>query len=272
MSFSTHASSPASLRSLTLKIGFALAVIATCWLGQATAEPLDLNNAEPRGLVVAFEVSPREVPDRINTTYTRDFPANLEPGDRDGEIRVVIAAQIIEQYLFGAEDPVPGSFSDFVWTFDIETGHVISATVRGRVSRKLDWGIVTTHAKADIEVEMGTARTAGFNTPTRILGQLFFRHCTVRTRRGCTLVEATPFDPTTGYVNAIGGMWVHSYAMNLYSFSPLGEAVFRELNPPVEAQMAMDETPAEEFSQTDLSLPLGRPADNREDLRPGELN
>lgn len=218
----------------------ALIFLSTIALGRASAEPLDLFNPRARELVVSFEISPREIPNQIDTIYTQDFPARLEPGARDGEVRVVIDAQIIERHLLRSENPVAGSFSDFIWTFDVETGHVVSASLEGQVVRKLDWGIVTTEVHADIEVEMGTARVAGFRAPLRILGQLFFRHCTALNNRKCTLVEATPLDPATGHVNAIGGMWVHSYVMNLFSFSPLGEAVFRELDSTSETHLAVD--------------------------------
>jgi hypothetical protein len=217
----------------SLPLMLQLSILMSLESGDARAKSLDLSNTMRRNLTVAFEVSPREAPAQINTTYTRELPASLEPGERDGEVRVVIAGEIVERFLFGNQSPVPGSFSDFVWNFDVETGHVLSATMRGRVLRKLDWGIAKSQASAEIQVDMSTARVAGFRNPRRILGQLFFRHCDAP-KKQCTLVEASPLDPKTGHVNAVGGMRVHSYVMNLMSFSPLGEAVFLEVDATLE--------------------------------------
>ncbi len=240
--------------------------------GTASARPLDLYNTEPRSLIVAFEVSPRDAPSQIDTEYSRELPAYLEPGSRAGEVRVSIAAEMIERYLLPGENPVPGSFSDFVWTFDIETGHVVSATLTGRVTRRLDWGFTTTRASADIEVDMGTARVAGFKPATRLLGQLFFKHCESPKKRKCTLVEATPFDANTGYVNAVGRIRIRSYIMNLLSFSPLGEARFLEADEPLETHAAVGDPTAQEIREFGPDLPLDKAENGREDLRPSDLN
>ncbi len=150
----------------------------------------------------------------------------------------MIPAATVEAYLLGDQKPIPNTFSDFVWTFDTETGHVVSAHLRGRVTPELDWGFMTSHTEADIEVEMGTARVGGFKKPRRILGQLVFSYCTRPEDKNCQLVETTPFDPSTGYVNAVGKVWVHSSILDLWNFSPMGEAIFREIEPKVEELLA----------------------------------
>lgn len=195
------------------------------------AEPLNLLDARPREVVVSFEISPREVPAQLKTTYSRGFRAFVEPGLRESEMRVVVPAHTVEAHLLGGQNPIPQSFSDFVWTFDIETGHVISASLSGRVTPELNWGFVTGHTRAEIEIEMGTARIGGFKRPLRVLGQLVFRYCSEPEDAGCQLVEAMPLDPETGYVNAVGQVWVHSPILDLFNFSPMGEAIFLELDP-----------------------------------------
>jgi hypothetical protein len=191
---------------------------------------LNLFDPRPREIVVSFEVSPREVPAQLRTVYSPGFRAFVEPGLRESELRVVVPAHTVEEFLLGDQNPIPKSFSDFVWTFDIETGHVISARLSGRVTPRLDWGFVTNETRADIEIEMGTARIGGFKRPLRVLGQLVFRYCSKPESSRCRIVEAVPFDRTTGYVNAVGKVWVHSPILDLWNFSPMGEAIFLEVD------------------------------------------
>lgn len=196
---------------------------------------LDLFDSTPRKVAVMFEVSPREVPGQVNVQFSREFVATLEPGLRPSEVRVVIPAQTVEEHLLGAQKPIPNSFSDFVWTFDVETGHVISAAMNGRVTPELDWGFMTSHIEADIEIEMGTARIGGFRAPRHVLGQVIFSYCTDAEDEDCSVVETLPFDRTTGYVNAVGRVWVHSSFKDVFNFSPMGEAIFREVVVPAHA-------------------------------------
>jgi hypothetical protein len=201
----------------------------------ASFAALDLFDSTPRKVAVMFEVSPREVPGQVNVQFSREFVATLEPGLRPSEVRVVIPAQTVEEHLLGAQKPIPNSFSDFVWTFDVETGHVISAAMNGRVTPELDWGFMTSHTEVDIEIEMGTARIGGFRAPRHVLGQLIFSYCTDAEDEDCRVVETLPFDRTTGYVNAVGRVWVHSSFKDVFNFSPMGEAIFREVVVPAHA-------------------------------------
>jgi hypothetical protein len=194
------------------------------------AEPLTLSVARPREVVVRFEVSPREAPAQLKTTYSQGFRAFVEPGLDVSQMRIVIPSHTVEAFLLGDQNPIPKSFSDFVWTFDTETGHVVSARLSGRVTPQLDWGLVNSETQADIEIEMGTARIGGFKRPLRLLGQLVFRFCNQPDDSSCQLVEAMPLDRSTGYVNAVGEVWVRSPILDLWNFSPMGEAIFRELD------------------------------------------
>ena len=206
----------------------------------ASFAALDLFDSTPREVAVMFEVSPREVPGQVNVHFSREFVATLEPGVRPSEVRVVIPAETVEEHLLGAQKPIPNSFSDFVWTFDVETGHVISAAMNGRVTPELDWGFMTSHTEVDIEIEMGTARIGGFRKPRHVLGQLIFSYCTDAEDEGCRLVETLPFDRTTGYVNAVGRVWVQSSFKDVFNFSPMGEAIFREVVLPAHSAATTD--------------------------------
>ncbi len=204
-------------------------LIQLLWLGPANAEPLDLGDRQPRPVLVRFEVSPRELPQQTGSTYTPSLPAMLTPGVREGEAQVTVAGSLVEEHLMDRQNPVVGSFSDFVWTFDIETGHVLSAHFAGTVVRHLRWGFMTTRTLADIDVEMHTARDSGFRSPVNLLGQLFFRHCSDDHDAGCTIVRSRSYDSETGYVNAGGIVGIKSSVMKLRGFSPLGEAIFSEV-------------------------------------------
>ena len=156
------------------------------------AEPVDLLDATPRWIQVEFEVSPRQLPAQTDFIYTESYPARIEPGERSGEVRVIVPGNVVEEHLLAEENPIPGSFSDFVWTFDAGSGHVLSATLSGRVTRIVRWGLVRSQASAEINVDMGTGKSAGFRSATRLLGQLLFQHCSDLADHDCTLVEARP--------------------------------------------------------------------------------
>jgi len=134
-----------------------------------SSAPMDLSNAEPRRVAVRFEVSPAEHPGRTDSVYTPPLAAWLEPEQRAARLRVTIPGPTVEAHLVAGHEPVPGSFSDFVWSFDPATGHVHSATVHGRVVRTLDWGLARTRARARLRFRMDTLGTAGFRAPHRVL-------------------------------------------------------------------------------------------------------
>ena len=54
-------------------------------------------------------------------------------------------------------DPVPGSFGDYVWTFDAATGEVLSAAFQGRLWQPADFGVFQTRAR-DADRSAGSAR------------------------------------------------------------------------------------------------------------------
>ncbi|UCE87357.1 MAG: hypothetical protein JSU66_06450 [Deltaproteobacteria bacterium] len=208
----------------------------------AVTEALDLGNSQPRWIEVEFEVSPRDRPGQLDAIYTEPLPARLEPGAAERQRRVVISRDIVEQRLFGAERPVAGSFSDFVWTFDADTGHVESAVVSGKLTPTVGWGLFSKRITADIRVHMTTRTRAGFSGPRRRFGALIFEYCSEPDAPACTLIGAARYEPTSGYVNAVGELVAHSAGLRTRSFSPLGEARFSERPRPavLSASQALD--------------------------------
>ena len=207
-------------------LGLLLSVAGT---GAASAEPLDLRNARPRDLMVAFEVSPTEQPDALGSVYSPPLPASLEPGFVPAQRRVRVPAAAMEQ-LLAHFAPVPGSFSDYVWTFDAETGEVLSAGFQGLLSQAVELGFAVAHVETRIEVHVGTHDPVAFRAPRTQLGQIVVSVCEPGESEGCTLMRPVPLDPRTGYVNAVGTIRARALGgLGALTFAPLGEAIFSEL-------------------------------------------
>jgi hypothetical protein len=210
---------------------------AICGLGLASllhsptagASPLDLSNPTPRWIAVAFEVSPPDQPARRQTRYTRRLPAQLEPGPLPGELRIRVAGELVERFLLSEHAPIPGSFGDFSWIFDAHTGHVRSAELSGSVQREMGWGFASWTVEARIEVRMSTHAAVAFRA-AKVVGEAVHRICPQPAKPDCTLVAPTRLDPETGYVNAVGSIHADSGPLQLDSFSPLGEAIFTEID------------------------------------------
>ena len=224
----------------------------------ALAEPMDLHDPEPRWVQVRFELSPPDRPGQTDTVYSPPLAAWFEPGERPGEVRVTVDGRTVEQYLLPEHEPRPGSFSDFVWIFNAETGDVRSARLSGAVRQRLRLGLVSWQVTAHISVEMDTRSDAGFTRPAEFLGQRVHRFCVAADTGPCTLVPARTYDPMTGYVNAVGAIGTQSGAVRFESFSPLGEAIFSELDPPLDGPWS-DPLPAAPLSAHVSSPP---PASN----------
>ena len=216
---------------LRLMLAAWIALVGLAWLapsGPAAAEPMDLRNAEARFVTVRFETSPAELPGQFDAVYGVPLTAWLEPEPGTTRMRLTIPADAVERHLLGRQEPIPGSFSDFVWTFDAETGHVHSARVEGSVICHLDWGLVTSRAKARLRFEMDTFRTAGYRKPRSVLGQPVNSFCDPDEHGDCQRVSPLPYDPTTGYVNAVGPIDVENAVLGMRTFSTIGEAVFSD--------------------------------------------
>jgi len=193
-----------------------------------SAEPVDLGNPAPRWVKIAFEVSPRDRPGQIDTHYTPKIDAWLETVP-SGRIRVTIDRGDVERILLADQHPIAGSFSDFVWIFDAETGEVLSATMSGAFEKAVDWGLFESKVRANIEVDMTTRHDVGFKPARRWMGQEFFATCRSIDEKHCTQVRARGYDPERGYVNAIGDLQVRFGEVVLHTFSPLGEAKLYEV-------------------------------------------
>jgi hypothetical protein len=195
----------------------------------ALAEPVDLLDPTARWVEVAFEVSPRDKPIQTDTIYTPKIRAWLEAGDRKGWMKVTVDSCDVERILLADDDPVAGSFSDFVWVFDAVTGEVVSASLSGTLTKELDWGLFRSKVRTQIEADLATNRVAGVKKPRRWMGQQLFGYCSDEDGKRCTVIDASEYDAASGYVNAVGDLSVRFGDVTVHTFSPLGEAVFSEV-------------------------------------------
>lgn len=224
----------ATALAMSRRRGSWIASAAGClvWATSAAAQaPIDLMNPEHRRVEVRFEISPDEAPGQLDRHWSVARPAILERSSDHQVIQIRIpAAEIEQQFRSMGRDPVPESFSDFVWTLDRTTGHVLEAAFEGRVRSELALGFLTTRAEVAIRVEMNTRLPAGYKAGREVLGNRMHGFCNALDRsRECTLVTPRPYDASRGYVNAVGFLRASSAVTKIRTFSPLGEVVFTEL-------------------------------------------
>lgn len=196
----------------------------------ATAGPLDLEDRSPRWIEVRFEISPAEQPGQLDRDWSEPREAYLEPDPRGSGVRIRIPAEVIEAHLRSTgTDAIEGSFSDFVWTLDPRSGHVLGAVLSGRVREDVRLGPIRTSVQIEIEVEMTTEAQAGFEPGHGIMGVPTNRLCAPDApESGCIGVAPVRFEPSRGYVNAVGSLRARSKLIEISTFSPLGEVEFLE--------------------------------------------
>lgn len=200
----------------------------------AAADPMDLSNATARWVAVRFEVSPEDRPAQTRARFSGRVMARLEPGALEGTLEVTVPGPAVEEHLFIGQEPSPGSFSDFVWTFDRESGHVLSAHTMGVLLREIGWRFARWKTDAAVDVTMDTLTAVGFQE-SRLMGDPYPKLCREPDPQRCTIVSPARYDPVTGYVNAVGHVTARSAGMTVQSFSPLGEALFSEIDDPFDA-------------------------------------
>ena len=196
--------------------------------GSARAEPMRLGDASPRRVHVQFEVSASDRPELLDVTYSEPIEGRLESGS-DGTIRVRVDGALLERGLLRDRNPVPGSFSDYLWVFDARTGEVLSASFAGTLIHPLRWGFGTTEVEARVEARMTTTQLGGFRSPTFVWGRRLQAFCSEPDDARCTLVSARGYEADRGYVNAVGFLKIDARFVSFSTFSALGEARFSEL-------------------------------------------
>jgi len=200
--------------------------------GVASASPLDLSDTTPRWIEVRFEVSPEDSPGRLDDVWSEARRAYIEPAGLLGHVLIRIPGTEREAQLrsTGAK-PIGGSFSEFVWTLEPMTGHVLRAELSGRLREEYALGFLRSSTEVEIRVEMTTRIAAGFRPAKRIMGQRAHRFCVgSKDARDCTIVPPIRFDRARGYVNAVGSLHAWTAIAGIRTFSPLGEVIFSEVH------------------------------------------
>ena len=210
-----------------------LLALLCVFAGSARGEGLDLRNPTPRAIRVTFEDSGPAFPGVLNQKYGQPVRGWFVPGPGRGQALVRIPGSEMERIVTNYE-PVPGSFSDFVWIFDTVTGHVLTASFAGIVKSKLRWGFLESEVETSIVMDLGTRTQGGFLTPVERFGHVIFAFCKEASPE-CRQVPPMALDADSGYVNAVG--YVNATAiggLETTSYSPMGEAMFQEsLTPPM---------------------------------------
>lgn len=196
----------------------------------ATAAPLDLQDPTPRWIEVQFEVSPEDEPGRLDGIWSVPRAAFLDSDPDRRIVRIRIPTEEIEAHLRSTgTEAIAGSFSNFVWTLDSRTGHVLTAVLTGRVRERFSFGPIRTSTTVEIRVEMTTRKAGGFRSTRRIFGLQTHAFCLPSPKSSqCIAVAPIRFDPESGYVNAVGSVVATTAIAEILAFSPLGEARFSE--------------------------------------------
>jgi hypothetical protein len=196
----------------------------------AIGEPLDLQDKTSRWIEVRFEVSPSDEPGRLDNRWSSVRAAYLESDSDSSIVRIRIPTAEIEAHLgTTGTEAVPGSFSDFVWTLDSNSGHVLAAELTGRVRERFSFGLIRTSALVEIRVEMTTHDVGGFLPDEGFFGLRTNAYCSPAPESsGCIAVFPVRFDPDSGYVNAVGTVVAATGVAKIRAFSPLGEVRFHE--------------------------------------------
>lgn len=215
-------------------------MVGIAWIGivmglaqLAAAVPLDLADPSPRWIEVRFEVSPADQPGRLDREWSEPRRAYLAPDPAGDAIQIRIPAAVIEAHLRSTgTDAIEGSFSEFVWTLEPASGRVLGADLSGRVREEIRLGPIRSSVQIEIEVEMTTEAGAGFEPGHGIMGVPTNRFCAPEPPDdGCVGVTPVRFEPSRGYVNAVGSLRARSKIIEIRTFSPLGEVEFLELRP-----------------------------------------
>jgi len=193
----------------------ALLLCLASWSFSAIAAgPLDLSDPTPRSIDLSVD---QDVSDLalVGGAYSLPFDASFTS---DGAVATVsipgaTVESLITDVFNGLAAAVPGSFSDYVISIDVNTNAVLSAAATGQISSPIG-NLAVTHRATSSEV-------SGF-TITDLLGAQVPIYCTAGS--DCTLVQGLPFDPETGTANAVGEV----NATLVSVFTPFGDVRLTE--------------------------------------------
>ena len=189
---------------------------------------MDLADSRARPIHVQFKLLEEDTPKGVDEIFSEPFLAQFRPANESGLFTVTLPGRVAEQ-LMASQKAEPGSFSDFVWTFDAVTGEVVSAAVSGVLNQTLDFGFFRTKVDAQIEIRMNTLAPAGEGKPRKLLGHKISKYCESLANDECRLHDPVDYDSGTGLVEAVGSLSARTRVVTTRTFAPLGKAIFSEV-------------------------------------------
>jgi hypothetical protein len=210
----------------TLSALVAVGLLLASTAGAATAQPMDLANRKARWVIVQALITSS---DTRQGHLSRPARAWYRVGATPGERVVIVPGPEVERVFFADRQAVEHSFSDFVWTLDATSGHVISASFSGAVREPIRIGPIRTAVEVSIEASFSTHMPGGYGQPHRIAGRTVIRYCGDARRPDCTAVATAAYDPESGWVRANGAVCATWRSLRTLAYTSLGQARFSEL-------------------------------------------
>ena len=189
---------------------------------------MSLSNPSARPVFAQFALLDADTPEGVDELFSQPFLAHHGPASAAGQFTVTVPGDVVEK-LMSSHNAEPGSFSEFVWTFDSATGEVLSAAVSGILNQKLDLGILDTEVDAIIEIHMDTLVPAGEGKPRNLMGHRISKFCDAAANENCQLIEPVDYDTRTGLVQAVGSLSARTRFTTTQTIAPLGKAIFSEV-------------------------------------------
>lgn len=214
-------------RLLRMKALFAAAISLVAGEGAAASDPMDLRRTDARSVELQVVIaSPRDGRLSLSPLVRGRF----EAGPAKNQRTVTVPGAEVERVLLPDQNPVAASFSDFVWTFDADTGSVLSASLSGLVDQPIHVGPMQLVARVAISFALSTQTRAGYGPPHPLAGQTVVSFCDPDASE-CTAARNADYDASTGWVQANGPVCAVWHSFQTRAYTTLGHARFFELDP-----------------------------------------
>ena len=210
-----------------------LSILLSCLVSTALAsvgfaEPMDLIDAHARPVLVQFELLDTDTAEAAEEEFSEPFLAQLRPASEAEQFTVTVPGPVVEK-LMSSQNAEPGSFSEFVWTFNRVTGEVLSAAVSGILNQQINLGLFKTKVDAKIQIQMDTLVPAGKGKPRNLMGHILAKFCNDADDEDCQIVDPVDYDTGTGFVHAVGSLLAKTSFITTRTMAPFGKAIFTEV-------------------------------------------
>jgi hypothetical protein len=177
---------------------------------------------------VQFTLLDSDTPEGVEEMFSEPFVAHFSRVGEAERFTVTLPGTVLEK-LMSSQNAEPGSFSEFVWTFDGVTGEVVSAAVSGTLNQSVNFGFFDAHVDANIDIRLSTLTAAGRGKPRNLMGHTLSKFCTDAADEDCQLFEPMDYDAETGLVQAVGSLSAKTSFITTRTLAPFGKAIFSEV-------------------------------------------